>query len=70
MQNPVKETCKTLGITQKELASRMGIGENTIGQWARGVISTPKWALNMFILLKKEKAYDDAKRIFCGDNNK
>lgn len=64
-RNLVKETAKALGMTQKELAERMGVAENTVSQWSRGVIETPKWAQKMFELLKKEAAYEKAKRIFC-----
>lgn len=63
--NIVKATCKKLGITQKQLAEDMGVAENTVSQWSRGVIDTPKWAINMFELMIKAKKYDDAKQIFC-----
>jgi len=63
--NIIKETAKALKITQKELAERMGVAENTVSQWSRGVVETPKWAINMFELLKKESAFEEAKRIFC-----
>lgn len=56
-ENIVKKTAKELGMTQKELAERMGVAENTISQWSRGIIETPKWALEMFELLKTERKY-------------
>ncbi|MDR1614402.1 MAG: helix-turn-helix transcriptional regulator [Campylobacteraceae bacterium] len=34
VNNIVKKTCKELGITQKELAARIGIAEVTINKWA------------------------------------
>ena len=51
-ENLIKKTCKELGLTQKELAQQMGIAENTISQWARGITPTPAWAVRMFKLLK------------------
>jgi len=59
--NIVKQTAKELGMTQKELAERMGVAENTVSQWSRGVVDTPKWALEMFELLKTEKKYNTIK---------
>jgi len=64
-ENIVKRVCRELGITQKELARKIGVAENTVSQWARGIVETPKWALKMFELLKKAEDYDRAKRIFC-----
>jgi len=64
-ENIVKKTCKELGITQKELAQNIGVSENTVGGWSRGVTETPKWALKLFDLLKTEKKYNTAKQIFC-----
>lgn len=62
--NLIKKTCKELGLTQKELAERMGIAENTISQWARGIAPTPAWAIRMFELLKIEKQYNTIKEFF------
>ena len=64
-ENIVKKVCKELNITQKELSEKIGISENTIGGWARGITETPKWALNHFELLKIEKKYNAAKHLFC-----
>jgi len=33
-ENIVKKTCKELGITQKELASLMGVNDGTPAQWS------------------------------------
>jgi DNA-binding transcriptional regulator YiaG len=63
--NIVKKVCKELGVTQKELAEIMGLNEQTVGSWSRGLTETPQYALKMFELLKKEKKYDTAKQIFC-----
>lgn len=64
-ENIIKSTAKELGLTQKELADEIGVAENTVSQWSRGIIDTPKWAIKMFDLLKTEKKYNTAKRIFC-----
>jgi transcriptional regulator with XRE-family HTH domain len=69
-ENIIKKTCKELGITQKELAEVMGVNEQTVGSWARGITNTPKWAINHFELLKYKKKYDTAKQIFCDLENK
>ena len=66
-KNIVKQTAKELGMTQKELAEYMGVGENTIGNWSRGVIDTPEWAIKMFELLKTEKKFNTIKRIISDE---
>jgi DNA-binding XRE family transcriptional regulator len=66
--NIVKETCKELGVTQKELAKDIGVAENTLGQWARGVVPTPKWAYRLFDLLKTEKKFNQLQAIFEQNN--
>ncbi len=33
-ENIVKKTCKELGITQKELAERLGVNDGTPAQWS------------------------------------
>ena len=63
-ENRVKKVCKELGVTQKELAKIIGVGENTVGQWSRGIVETPKWALNHFELLKIEKKYNTIRDCF------
>jgi transcriptional regulator with XRE-family HTH domain len=32
-ENSVKKTCKELGITQKELAEKIGVSSNAISNW-------------------------------------
>jgi transcriptional regulator with XRE-family HTH domain len=34
-ENLVKKTCKELGITQKELAEKIGVSQQTITNWSR-----------------------------------
>ena len=55
MENIVKKTCKELGITQKELAERIGVSETTVTNWARGATPIPEWGTKICILLKKEQ---------------
>ncbi|NEW60867.1 helix-turn-helix domain-containing protein [Sulfurovum sp. bin170] len=57
MGNIIKETAKELGMTQKQMAKYIGVSEETVSKWSRGVIETPKWALKMFDLIKREKQY-------------
>ncbi len=54
-ENIVKLTCKELGLTQKELAEKMGLSETTLTNWARGATPIPEWGTKMLNLLKKEK---------------
>jgi DNA-binding XRE family transcriptional regulator len=68
--NIVKQTAKELGMTQKELAAHMGVAENTIGNWARGIVDTPEWAIKMFDLLKTEKKFNTIKHIISDEIGK
>ncbi|MDR2790236.1 MAG: helix-turn-helix transcriptional regulator [Campylobacteraceae bacterium] len=69
-ENIVKKTCKELGITQKELAARIRVHEETVSKWSRGVIDTPEWAIELFKLLKLEQKYNTLKQIFADELNK
>ncbi len=42
-ENIVKKACKELGITQKELAERLGAAEQTVRNWA-SKDEVPLWA--------------------------
>ncbi len=54
-RNIVKETAKALGITQKELAERIGVSDGTIRNWSAGK-KIPRWAgKSMVLLLEQEK---------------
>ena len=61
-ENIVKRTCKELGITQKELAERLGVNDVTVRNWSsKGNI--PEWAINFTnLLLKYEKAKSKAEK--------
>ncbi len=65
--NPVKNVCKQLGITQKELAERIGVNKDTVGNWARGAIGTPKWAIKLLELLIVEQKFNTIKRLISDE---
>jgi len=60
----IKSTCYELGMKQKELAEYIGVSEDTIGKWARGVVSMPNMAKKLFELLLIEKKFKELKKIF------
>ena len=45
-KNLVKETCKTLGVNQTELAEKIGVSRVTINEWANYKTPIPKWGFN------------------------
>ena len=47
-ENIVKKVCKELGITQKELAERLGVPQPTFARWASGDI--PEHAKKLVML--------------------
>jgi transcriptional regulator with XRE-family HTH domain len=49
-ENLVKKTCKELGITQKELAEKMGVNAITPSQWITKK-NIPQWAENFMNLI-------------------
>ncbi len=56
--NIVKKVCKELGITQKELAERMGVNEGTVRNWSsRGEI--PEWADKFINLMLENRKYKE-----------
>jgi transcriptional regulator with XRE-family HTH domain len=63
-ENIVKKTCKELDITQKELAARIKVHEETVSKWSRGTTPTPGWAIELFKLLKLEKKFNIIKHVF------
>ena len=71
--NLVKKTCKELGITQKELAEKIGVSSQTISDWSNHKTPIPKWGLNIFNLLQTEKEFRFLKKIIrdsLTDSNK
>ena len=57
-ENIIKQTCKELGVTQKELAARMGLAETTVSQWARGINPLPEWATRFMGALTELKRHE------------
>jgi transcriptional regulator with XRE-family HTH domain len=58
-QNLVKQTCKELGITQKELAERLGIKEVTINKWSSSGEVPLQGSKAIGLLLENEKMKKD-----------
>ena len=56
-ENLVKNTCKELGITQKELAEKIGVSPISISRWSRGENEIPKNILLLFETLIENKNY-------------
>jgi transcriptional regulator with XRE-family HTH domain len=55
-ENLVKKTCRELGITQKELAEKMGVHDVTVRNWSsKGEI--PNLAKNFINLLLEKKEF-------------
>ncbi len=62
-ENFVKNVCKKLGITQKELAKKMGVNDVTVRTWSsKG--NVPEWAIKfMNCLLKKKECETKLQKI-------
>ncbi len=56
-ENLVKKTCRELGITQKELAERLGVTQRTITNWINGTIEIPVMAINLIEMFHLERNY-------------
>jgi transcriptional regulator with XRE-family HTH domain len=61
--NLVKKTCQELGITQKELADKVGVSRQTISDWSSGRAKVSKTGERILYLLKMEKEYFELKLI-------
>jgi DNA-binding XRE family transcriptional regulator len=63
-ENIIKTACAELGITQKELAARLGVAEQTIYNWNGGK-ELPEWAIksieNLIEADKNRKTIEAAK---------
>ena len=61
-ENIVKKVCKDLGITQKELAERIGVNDVTVRNWSsKG--NVPEWAINFInLLIEHEKVKSKAEK--------
>ena len=54
-ENIIKNTCKELGVTQKELAKIIGVNDGTIRKWSSQT-EPPEWGVNFLkLLLDKQK---------------
>ena len=53
--NIVKRVCKELGITQRELAERMGVSQNMPATWSSGSEPSNMAVKFMELLLEHEK---------------
>lgn len=64
--NIVKRACKELGITQKELADRIGITPSAISQWGDEIPKTALVALELMI--ENSNLKKDLNAIIAGHN--
>jgi DNA-binding XRE family transcriptional regulator len=63
-ENLVKKTCRELGITQKELAIKVGVSNTTISDWNNYRTPIPKWAKNSMFMLVELKEFQAIKKSF------
>ncbi len=56
-ENLVKKTCRELGITQKELAERIGVSRQTVSDWSSGRSDITKMGRTVLTLLLIEQKY-------------
>jgi transcriptional regulator with XRE-family HTH domain len=61
--NLVKKTCRELGITQKELAEKIGMSERAVSNWANGKVKIPNNFTRMIELLKNEQELLEIKKV-------
>ncbi|MFW2605208.1 helix-turn-helix domain-containing protein [Aliarcobacter butzleri] len=57
-RNIIKKTCTELGITQKELAEKLGASEGTVRNWSSSN-DLPSWAINFINTLIEHKKDKD-----------
>ena len=62
-ENLVKKTCKELGITQKELAEKIGMSERAVSNWAKDRVKIPNNFLRLIELLKSEEELKAIKKV-------
>jgi DNA-binding XRE family transcriptional regulator len=61
-ENLVKKTCRELGITQKELAEKIGVSEKSITNWANNKNKPPKSFYKVIELLKQAEELNILKK--------
>ncbi len=64
--NIIKQTCKELGITQKELAERIGVSRVTINDWANNKTPIPQWGHNLIIYMTENIQLKEFKQTIRG----
>jgi transcriptional regulator with XRE-family HTH domain len=52
----LRVTIRTLGITQRTLAKRLGLREETVSRWANGKIEVPQYAVAYLEKCKGEQS--------------
>ena len=62
-ENIVKKTCKELGVTQKELAERLGVNDGTVRKWSSQT-EPPEWGIQFLKLLVEHKEVKDKYNLF------
>jgi DNA-binding transcriptional regulator YiaG len=58
-ENLVKKTCRELGITQKELAEKIGVNAKTVSDWTVGRLQITPAMSKLLNLLIIEKEHDN-----------
>jgi DNA-binding transcriptional regulator YiaG len=48
-----REALKALGLTQRSLASTLGVAVTTVNRWARGLAPVPQYAVAYLELLRR-----------------
>ena len=61
-ENIVKQTCKELGVTQKELAEMLDVSPASVSDWAKGNI--PKMTEKALELIIENKGLKEKLNIF------
>jgi transcriptional regulator with XRE-family HTH domain len=69
-ENLVKKTCRELGITQKELAERIGVSRQTVSDWSSGRAKISKTGEKILYLLKIEEEYFELQNVLSKVLNK
>lgn len=46
---------KALGLTQRQLADKVGVHESAVSQWERGARKPGKWSLHQLSRLAKKR---------------
>jgi len=56
--NLIKQICTELNITQKQLAEKMGVAEQTVRHWSSKK-EVPDWAIKFLELIQKDHNRDE-----------